>query len=121
MSATEEASGIHLRCTHCGETKPLEQFYRKRTNHVRYGRASQCRECELTRHRRDRALQAAKRPVRPKGAVACSRCYCPGIATQELTNGIYLRQIQLSTAAMRKLGSGESTPVCQDCYERATT
>jgi hypothetical protein len=45
-------------CTTCGESKPLDEFYRKKLRSGRYGKTAVCRPCALAKNR---AYNAANR------------------------------------------------------------
>jgi len=52
-----------LRCTRCGEWKPDDQFYRRRSNHARRGRATHCKPCSAIdrREHRHRNIEQERR------------------------------------------------------------
>jgi hypothetical protein len=66
-------------CTKCGETKPVEEFYRKRKSlDANAGRYPWCRACFLAKHRawyaKNRALVAANKHDIPQ-TKRCWKCH----------------------------------------------
>lgn len=119
MSTTEQT--LELRCSKCGAYKDETAFYRRNNDdsRKRNGRASECKACAQERGRLKRAGETARRAL-PPGVTGCMRAYCTNPATEELTNGNFLKPLTLSHAGALALRNGAAAPLCARCHAEAT-
>ena len=53
---------MEKKCTVCGETKPLEEYYKKKAG--KYGRDSKCKLCKKAYNKKYRKSESAKKALK---------------------------------------------------------
>jgi len=93
-------------CSACGETRPVEEFHRSRTQ--RQGRTSTCRACSLAKHRTyyeaNREKRIAYQQARRAKDLEAARAY---------EREVYIRRREKHQAANRARERGMAHP-CRD-------